>query len=205
MVVLVPSTTTPVRQETTTTMAPPPHAGDGIPTVDMSAPLGRAALSRQVARACAEQGFFRATNHGVPPGTSARLDAATAAFFALPLLDKQRAGPPSPLGYGCRNIGYNGDAGELEYLLLHASPAAVAHRARSIDADDPSRFRYTLSSCTCTMHAYNCASLLHILLKICVIHTSGLMASEEYIYGRGLCLNTTIIMVKRLDKCILSL
>ena len=112
--------------------------------MDMSAPGGRGALSRQVVRACAEHGFFRAVSHGVPPGPAARLDAATAAFFALAPHDKQRAGPPSPLGYGCRSIGFNGDAGELEYLLLHASPAAVAHRARSIDTDDPSRFRYTI-------------------------------------------------------------
>ncbi|CAN6353848.1 unnamed protein product [Urochloa humidicola] len=136
---VVPSTTTPERQETV--VPPPPSvAGGVIPTVDMSAPGGRGALSRQVARACAEQGFFRAVNHGVPPAPGARLDAATGTFFALPPRDKQRAGPPSPLGYGCRSIGFNGDAGELEYLLLHANPAAVAHRARSIDTDDPSRF-----------------------------------------------------------------
>uniref|UniRef100_A0A452Y2J3 gibberellin 2beta-dioxygenase n=1 Tax=Aegilops tauschii subsp. strangulata TaxID=200361 RepID=A0A452Y2J3_AEGTS len=133
---------TPARQETATMLLPPPSAGGGaIPTVDMSAPRGRGALSRQVARACAEQGFFRAVNHGVPPaGPPARLDAATSAFFALAAHDKQRAGPPNPLGYGCRSIGFNGDVGELEYLLLHANPAAVAHRASSIDTNDPSRF-----------------------------------------------------------------
>ncbi|KAL6608256.1 hypothetical protein ACP70R_041319 [Stipagrostis hirtigluma subsp. patula] len=139
---VVPSTTPVARQRTAALSPPPPpsHAAGAIPTVDMSAPAGRAALARQVARACAERGFFRAANHGVPPGAAARLDAATAAFFALPPRDKQRAGPPSPLGYGCRSIGFNGDAGELEYLLLHANPAAVAQRARSIDASDPSRF-----------------------------------------------------------------
>ncbi|KAJ1261818.1 hypothetical protein BS78_09G059700 [Paspalum vaginatum] len=127
----------------TAPVAPTHHGGGGggIPTVDMSAPGGRGALARQVARACAERGFFRAVNHSVAPaGAAARLDAAAAAFFALAPRDKQRAGPPSPLGYGCRAIGFNGDAGELEYLLLQANPAAVAHRARSIDADDPSRF-----------------------------------------------------------------
>ncbi|KAG8084773.1 hypothetical protein GUJ93_ZPchr0010g7695 [Zizania palustris] len=150
MVVL---STTPARQETVVAAAPASAHGevvvgggaaDGggcIPTVDMSAPRGRAALSRQVARACGEQhGFFRAVGHGVPPAPAARLDSATAAFFALPPAEKQRAGPPSPLGYGCRSIGFNGDVGELEYLLLHANPAAVAHKARTIDTTDPSRF-----------------------------------------------------------------
>ncbi|KAL5230132.1 hypothetical protein ABZP36_028908 [Zizania latifolia] len=146
MVVL---STTPARQETVVAAATSTHGavvvGGGaagcIPTVDMSAPRGRAALSRQVARACGEQhGFFRAVGHGVPPAPAARLDSATAAFFALPPGEKQRAGPPSPLGYGCRSIGFNGDVGELEYLLLHANPAAVAHKARTIDTTDPSRF-----------------------------------------------------------------
>ncbi|KAL5202895.1 hypothetical protein ABZP36_013847 [Zizania latifolia] len=148
MVVL--STTTPARQETAVVAAAVESHGavgggvllGGILTVDMSAPRGgRAALSRQVARACGEHGFFRAVGHGVLPGPAARLDSATAAFFALAPGEKQRAGPPSPLGYGCRSIGFNGDVGELEYLLLHANPAAVAHRARTIDATDPSRFR----------------------------------------------------------------
>lgn len=112
----------------------------GIPTIDMSAPAGRGELSRQMVRACAERGFFKAVNHGVPPPVTARLDAATAAFFAQPAPEKQAAGPPDPLGYGSRNIGSNGDVGELEYLILHSNPEAVAHKAKAIDRKEPSRF-----------------------------------------------------------------
>jgi gibberellin 2beta-dioxygenase len=163
---MVVSSTTPVCQDETVDGGAAELVASGIPTVDMSAALhGRAALSRQVVLACAERGFFRAINHGVPTGLAARLEAATAAFFALAPRDKQRAGPPSPLGYGCRSIGFNGDAGELEYLLLHASPVSVAHRAGSIDADEPSRFRYTHARRpTWTMHAYNCCT--HFLNNI---------------------------------------
>ncbi|EEE54477.1 hypothetical protein OsJ_01583 [Oryza sativa Japonica Group] len=112
-----------------------------VPTVDMSAPAGRGELSRQVARACAGSGFFRAVNHGVPPRVSAAMDAAAAAFFVRAGAEKQLAGPPDPLGYGSRSIGANGDVGELEYLILHASPDAVARKASAIDREDPRRFR----------------------------------------------------------------
>uniref|UniRef100_A0A0D3ENB5 Non-haem dioxygenase N-terminal domain-containing protein n=1 Tax=Oryza barthii TaxID=65489 RepID=A0A0D3ENB5_9ORYZ len=111
-----------------------------VPTVDMSAPAGRGELSRQVARACAGSGFFRAVNHGVPLRVSAAMDAAAAAFFARAGAEKQLAGPPDPLGYGSRSIGANGDVGELEYLILHASPDAVARKASAIDREDPRRF-----------------------------------------------------------------
>ncbi|XP_015637578.2 gibberellin 2-beta-dioxygenase 2-like [Oryza sativa Japonica Group] len=111
-----------------------------VPTVDMSAPAGRGELSRQVARACAGSGFFRAVNHGVPPRVSAAMDAAAAAFFVRAGAEKQLAGPPDPLGYGSRSIGANGDVGELEYLILHASPDAVARKASAIDREDPRRF-----------------------------------------------------------------
>ncbi|KAF8661718.1 hypothetical protein HU200_056668 [Digitaria exilis] len=72
-------------------------------------------------------------------GVSASLDAASSAFFAGPARAKQAAGPLDPLGYGSRNIGGNGDVGELEYLILHTDPTAVASKARVIDAEDPSR------------------------------------------------------------------
>lgn len=113
-----------------------------IPTVDMSSAPDD--LARRLVRACSERGFFKAINHGVPARAVARLDAAASAFFALPAREKQVAGPPDPLGYGSRNIGGNGDVGELEYLILHADPAAVARKATVIDAEDPSRFRYDL-------------------------------------------------------------
>ncbi|KAF0888653.1 hypothetical protein E2562_016111 [Oryza meyeriana var. granulata] len=112
----------------------------GIPTVDMSAPAGRGELSRQMVRACAESGFFKAVNHGVPPRVAPRMDAATSAFFAQAAPEKQLAGPPNPLGYGNRSIGTNGDVGELEYLILHTNSDAVAHKANAIDKKEPQRF-----------------------------------------------------------------
>ncbi|TVU21051.1 hypothetical protein EJB05_30663, partial [Eragrostis curvula] len=123
----------------TTTMAPESLPLGIIPTVDMSAPAGRGELARRLVRACAERGFFKAVNHGVPASVSGRLDAAASAFFARPAPVKQAAGPPDPLGYGSRNIGAHGDVGELEYLILHADPDEVARKAKTIDAENPSR------------------------------------------------------------------
>ncbi|KAG2588497.1 gibberellin 2-beta-dioxygenase 2-like [Panicum virgatum] len=130
-----------------------------IPTVDMSAPSGRGELERRLVRACAERGFFKAVNHGVPARAAARLDAAASAFFARPEQAKQAAGPPDPLGYGSRNIGTKGDVGELEYLILHADPAAVARKARVIDAEDPSRFRVAVNEYVDAVRRLTCRVL----------------------------------------------
>uniref|UniRef100_A0A0D9WD28 gibberellin 2beta-dioxygenase n=1 Tax=Leersia perrieri TaxID=77586 RepID=A0A0D9WD28_9ORYZ len=133
---VVPSSTTPppASQQQQDTAAAPAM----IPTVDISA--ARTTAARACAAALGKGGFFRLVGHGVVGAAAERMDAAAAAFFGRTAAEKARAGPASPLGYGCRSIGFNGDVGELEYLLLHANPAAVAHRARSIDATHPSRF-----------------------------------------------------------------
>jgi len=144
-----------------------------IPTVDMSAPSGRGDLARRLVRACAERGFFKAVNHGVPPRVCARLDAAASAFFARPAQAKQAAGPPDPLGYGSRNIGANGDVGELEYLILHAEPGAVARKAEVIDTEDPLRFRYIYHIISLQLTIYACmrrSSLYSIFYFLSFVH-----------------------------------
>ncbi|KAL6850317.1 hypothetical protein ACP4OV_020944 [Aristida adscensionis] len=144
----------------TTSPPPPPLPPLGIiPTVDMSAAAGRGELARRLVRACAERGFFRAVNHGVPARASAALDAASAAFFARPAPEKLAAGPPDPLGYGSRNIGANGDVGELEYLILHSDPAAVERRAEAIDGEHPSRFSEAVNEYVCAVRRLACRVL----------------------------------------------
>uniref|UniRef100_A0A0E0JHZ1 gibberellin 2beta-dioxygenase n=1 Tax=Oryza punctata TaxID=4537 RepID=A0A0E0JHZ1_ORYPU len=137
---VVPAAAAPECREAAAVAAVFSRRGIVVPTVDMSAPAGRGELSRQMVRACAESGFFKAVNHGVPPRVAATLDAAAAAFFAQAAPEKQLAGPPDPLGYGSRSIGTNGDVGELEYLILHTNSDAVARKANAIDREDPRRF-----------------------------------------------------------------
>lgn len=110
------------------------------PVVDLSWKRGRAA--ELLVRACEEFGFVKVVNHGVLRSVIAKMEAEGARFFALPPCEKQKAGPPTPLGYGIRSIGFNGDMGELEYLLLHSNPSYISQKAKTICRKDPIHFRY---------------------------------------------------------------
>ncbi|XP_040380264.1 gibberellin 2-beta-dioxygenase 3-like [Oryza brachyantha] len=102
--------------------AAPPLAD--VPEVDLGG-CCRAATARAVVAACEGHGFFKVTGHGVPAALLARVEAAAAAFFAMPQLEKEAAAG-SPFGYGSKRIGCNGDLGWVEYLLLGVAAAGAA-------------------------------------------------------------------------------
>ncbi|XP_052187319.1 gibberellin 2-beta-dioxygenase 2-like [Diospyros lotus] len=135
MVVAPPTSPLILRTNTKKTRA----VGNIPPTVDLS--LERSLLSQKIVEACEEFGFFKVVNHGFPRHIIASMEREAADFFARPASLKQQAAarPPTPFGYGCRNIGFNGDMGELEYLLLHANPHSVSQGSHAISAN-PTKF-----------------------------------------------------------------
>lgn len=72
------------------------------------------------------------------------MEAESLNFFAKPAIEKQAAGPPNPLGYGCKTIGFNGDMGEVEYLLLGTDPSSIDIKSKFISTD-PKKFRFAIA------------------------------------------------------------
>ena len=89
-----------------------------FPIIDLTVidkdPIRRRQVIDEIREAAEIWGFFQVVNHGVPKEIISSVEKEASDFFAKRSSEKQRAGPPSPLGYGCKKIGFNGDKGELE-------------------------------------------------------------------------------------------
>ncbi|KAL3651092.1 Gibberellin 2-beta-dioxygenase 1 [Castilleja foliolosa] len=121
----------------------------GVPLIDLSRPDPKT----QLVRACEEFGFFKVINHGVPIEIIQELESIAIKFFSLPMSDKEKVGPPDPLGYGDKKIGPNGDVGWVEYLLLTTNNQTGYQKFAAIFGDAAETFRTGLRL-RCVVHEY---------------------------------------------------
>ena len=71
-------------------------------------------IASQISSAAANWGFFQIINHGIPDSLIARVQAASMAFFQLPIEEKEAYAndPVTAIGYG-NKVGYSPD-GEVK-------------------------------------------------------------------------------------------
>ncbi|KAK1412509.1 hypothetical protein QVD17_33819 [Tagetes erecta] len=163
------SSTSPLRTKKTQAI--------GIPVIDLS--LDTVTLSHHIVTACQDYGFFKVVNHGVPIQVVSKMEEAVHGFFSKPASEKVKvkANPPSPFGYGCRNIGFNGDVGELEYILLQAnSLTSTSSDTFNVVAEQPTNFRCAVDDYIQAVKELTCG-----LLKILAF---GLSLSDTDVFGR---------------------
>ncbi|XP_070013982.1 gibberellin 2-beta-dioxygenase 2-like [Nicotiana sylvestris] len=109
-----------------------------LPIIDL---LGeRSEVTKLIVKASKNIGFFKVINHGVPKHVIKAMEDESYRFFSKPASEKQRVGPANPYGYGCKNIGFNGDYGEVEYLFFHTNPLSISQTSKTI-SNDPTLFR----------------------------------------------------------------
>ncbi|KAJ6902733.1 gibberellin 2-beta-dioxygenase 2-like [Populus alba x Populus x berolinensis] len=149
------------------------HLAIELPTVDLSG--DRSMVSNLIVKACEEYGFFKVKNHGVPHDIIAKMEKESFNFFAKPFDEKQKVELAKPLGYGCKNIGFKGDIGEVEYLLLNTNPLYIAERSKTI-SNDPAKFSSAVSAYMEAVRELAC-ELLDLMAE-------GLRVSDRSVFSR---------------------
>ncbi|KAJ7955278.1 gibberellin 2-beta-dioxygenase 2-like [Quillaja saponaria] len=145
-----------------------------LPIIDLSAE--RSTVTKLIVQACEDYGFFKVINHGVTKDTIANMEDQSLSFFAKPMAEKQRAGPANPFGYGCKNIGFSGDMGEVEYLLLNTSPLTIAQISKTISNDSSKIF-------SCAVDAYT-EAVRELACELLELIGEGLRVPDTSVFSK---------------------
>ncbi|XP_071738344.1 gibberellin 2-beta-dioxygenase 2 [Rutidosis leptorrhynchoides] len=147
-----------------------------VPIIDLS--LDTATLACHIVSACQDYGFFKLMNHGVSFDVISKMEEVANGFFSKSATEKfkVKTNPPSPFGYGCRNIGFNGDVGELEYILLQANSISIDSEAFNVISDQPTDF-----SCAVDDYIKSVRKLTCGLLEILAV---GLSLPDTNVFSR---------------------
>ncbi|XP_061362214.1 gibberellin 2-beta-dioxygenase 1-like [Gastrolobium bilobum] len=145
-----------------------------IPLVDLSKPDAKSLM----VKACEEFGFFKVINHGVPMEAISKLESEAINFFSLPLIEKEKAGPANPFGYGNKNIGHRGDIGWVEYLLLTANQEHNFPTLSSVSGNNnnPEKFR-------CALNGYMYA-VRKMACEILELMAEGLKIQPKHVFSK---------------------
>ncbi|KAE9601522.1 hypothetical protein Lal_00040686 [Lupinus albus] len=137
-----------------------------LPIVDLKAE--KSVVKKLIVKACEEYGFFKVINHGITHETIAKMEESSFDFFAKPVTQKKQASP----AYGCKNIGFNGDIGEVEYLMLNATTPSITHLSDTISND----FR-------CSVSAYR-EAVKKLACEILEVMAEGLGVPDRSFFSR---------------------
>ncbi|XP_059315622.1 gibberellin 2-beta-dioxygenase 2-like, partial [Lycium ferocissimum] len=137
--------------------------------IDLS--LEKSQVLKLIVKASQQFGFFKVINHGVPEFVIKRMEDESYSFFSKPFSQKNCAGPANPYGYGCKNIGFNGDNGEVEYLILHANPLSISQISKTVSSY-PILFRSAVNEYVDSMRELACEILELMAQGLQVLDTS---------------------------------
>lgn len=96
----------------------------------------RSEVSKLMVKACQDFGFFKLVNHGVPNHIISPMEDQSWNFFSKTSSEKE-----TTFGYGCKNIGFNGDVGDVEYLILNANRLSHQSPLTNYNEDPTTKFR----------------------------------------------------------------
>lgn len=165
------------------TCKPTSYVFKGVPEVDLLDPEAKTLI----VNACTEFGFFKVVNHHVPLELITNLENETLKFFEQSQLEKEKAGPPDPFGYGSKIIGTNGDVGWVEYLLLNTNPDVISPKTLFLLQQNTENFR-------CAAEDYIVA-VKEVCCEVLELMADGLGIEPRNVFSR-------LVRDERSDSCL---